>query len=210
MTRVSPRRTSIGEFSTRTNRGLTSPMIRAISRQSPLRSPSIPVPGPQIDISWQGNPPETTSTAPFQGCPSKVQTSSHTGNGGRCPSFCRCISRLAQKVLTSTAQTVLHPRSFAPSIPPPAPAKSANSFISPHLATGASTQATKVVETPASSSISSTTWKSAPHLGSLQSGSAQTIAAMPDWIMARAQSAHGYQGRYIRHPKVESPPLAAS
>src|ERR1019366_4228216 len=77
------------------------------------------------------NPPETTSTSPFQSRPSKVQTSSHMGNGGKCPSFCRCISRRAQKGMISTAATVFHPRSFPPSMPPPAPAKSASSRISP-------------------------------------------------------------------------------
>jgi hypothetical protein len=44
MTRAAPLPTSKGEFSTKTKRGNTSPTIRAISRQRPLRAPSMPPP----------------------------------------------------------------------------------------------------------------------------------------------------------------------
>jgi hypothetical protein len=47
-------------------------MTRAISTQSPDRSPSIPAPFPAALMSWQGKPPETTSTRPRHGRPSKV------------------------------------------------------------------------------------------------------------------------------------------
>lgn len=47
-------------------------MIRAISRHIPLRSPSIPAPFPAALMSWHGNPPDTTSTIPRHGLPSKV------------------------------------------------------------------------------------------------------------------------------------------
>ena len=61
-TTPSPREVSIGEFSTNTNRGRTSLIILAISRHRPLRSPSSPAPFPAALMSWQGKPPETTST----------------------------------------------------------------------------------------------------------------------------------------------------
>lgn len=51
MTTASPLETRSGEFSTKTNRGRISPMIRAISRHSPERSPSIPAPSPATDMS---------------------------------------------------------------------------------------------------------------------------------------------------------------
>lgn len=88
-TRSNPRTRRAGEFSTNTNRGRTSSTTRAISRQSPLRSPSSPLPFPAVLKSWQGNPPDTTSTIPFQGLPSNVRTSSQIGNGRRIPSFWR-------------------------------------------------------------------------------------------------------------------------
>jgi hypothetical protein len=47
------------------------------------------------------------------------------------PSFCRAHNTLAGYGSHSTAQTVLHPSSFAASIPPPAPANKANSFMFP-------------------------------------------------------------------------------
>ena len=79
-----------GEFSTKTKRGRTSPTIRAISRQSPDRAPSIPAPLPAALMSWHGKPPETTSTMPRHGRPSKLHTSLQIGKGSRLPSFCRC------------------------------------------------------------------------------------------------------------------------
>ena len=108
-TTSSPRTVSIGEFSTNANLGRTSQMMRANSFQSPDLSPVIPAPAPADDMSWQGNPPETTSTIPRQGLPSKVQTSSQIGKGGRSPSFCRATSTLAGYGSISTAQTVSQP-----------------------------------------------------------------------------------------------------
>ena len=71
-TRPSPLEVSIGEFSTNTNLGCTSQMILAISRHIPLRSPSMPAPPPAAEMSWHGKPPDTTSTIPRHGFPSKV------------------------------------------------------------------------------------------------------------------------------------------
>ena len=50
-TRSSPLVTSIGLFSTNANWGRTSPIIRAISRHIPDRSPSSPSPFPAIEMS---------------------------------------------------------------------------------------------------------------------------------------------------------------
>jgi hypothetical protein len=47
-------------------------MILAISTHIPERSPVIPAPFPAADMSWQGKPPDTTSTIPRHGFPSKV------------------------------------------------------------------------------------------------------------------------------------------
>ena len=132
-TAPSPLEVSIGEFSTNAYWGRTSWMMRAISRHIPLRFPSIPAPFPAELMSWHGKPPDTTSTIPLHGFPSKVCTSSQIGKGGRSPSFCLAHNTLAGYCSHSTAQTVRHPRSFPPSIPPPAPANKANSFIVPPL-----------------------------------------------------------------------------
>jgi hypothetical protein len=78
----SPREVSIGEFSTNAKRGRTSRMTRAISTQRPDRSPSIPAPFPAALMSWQGKPPETTSTRPRHGRPSKVVNVRPNGEGG--------------------------------------------------------------------------------------------------------------------------------
>ena len=106
--------------------------IRAISIQSPLLAPSRPAPLPAALMSWQGKPPETTSIAPRHGSPSKVRTSSQIGKGGSVPSFCR-----ASKTLLDITSVGLDGADGSPteqplpSIPPPAPAKSANSFMFP-------------------------------------------------------------------------------
>jgi hypothetical protein len=127
-TTPSPREVRIGEFSTNTNRGRTSPTILAISLHNPLRSPSSPSPPPAQEMSWHGNPPDTTSTIPRHGFPSNVRTSSQIGNGCKHPSSCLALRTVLACSSYSTAQTHLHPSSLPPSIPPPAPAKSANSF----------------------------------------------------------------------------------
>lgn len=132
----SPRVVRAGLFSTNANRGCTSPRIRLYSLHNPLRSPSSPSPVPAVLMSWHGKPPETTSTTPRHGCPSKVRTSSQTGNGDRWPSFWRCMSRRAQKALISTAQTHRQPSKCPPRMPPPAPAKSASSFKPPPAPVG--------------------------------------------------------------------------
>lgn len=124
-----PRVRRSGLFSAKTKRGRTSPMIRAYSFQRPLRSPVIPAPLPAAEMSWQGNPPLMTSTFPRQGLPSKVQTLSQIGNRSRCPSRCRSSTRSRGYFSSSQAHTVFHPRSRLASSPPPAPLKSANSFI---------------------------------------------------------------------------------
>ena len=71
-------------------RDRTSSMIRRCSTHNPLASPSRPETSPQMDMLVQGNPPETTSTRPFQDLPSKLHTSDQIGKAGRAPSFCRC------------------------------------------------------------------------------------------------------------------------
>lgn len=94
-TLASPLPTSRGEFSRNANFGRTSLIIRCISRQSPERAPSMPAPFPAAEMSWHGKPPDTTSTRPRHGRPSKVHTSSQTGKGGSRPSFWRASSTLA-------------------------------------------------------------------------------------------------------------------
>jgi hypothetical protein len=84
-------------------------------------------------MSVQGKPPDTTSAMPLHGVPSKVCMSSQIGKGGRMPSFCRAHSTLAGYGSHSTAQTVRHPSIFAASIPPPAPANKASSFMFSYL-----------------------------------------------------------------------------
>jgi hypothetical protein len=54
------------------NFGRISPMILAMCRHIELASPSIPAPFPAQEMSVQGKPPETTSTIPRHGFPSKV------------------------------------------------------------------------------------------------------------------------------------------
>ena len=93
-TLASPRPTSKGEFSRNANSGRTSLIIRCISRQRPERAPSMPAPFPAAEMSWHGKPPDTTSTRPRHGRPSKVRTSSQTGKGESKPSFCRASSTL--------------------------------------------------------------------------------------------------------------------
>lgn len=127
-TMSSPRVRKSGEFSAKTNLGRTSSIILAYSFQSPERFPPIPAPPPAELMSWQGNPPQTTSTAPRQGFPSKVQTSSQMGNLGSTPSRCRCSKTCLGYSSISTAQTVECPRSCPPRIPPPAPANKCSSF----------------------------------------------------------------------------------
>ena len=130
-TLASPRPTSKGEFSRNANSGRTSLIIRCISRQRPERAPSMPAPFPAAEMSWHGKPPDTTSTRPRHGRPSKVRTSSQTGKVGSSPSFCRASNTLADQGSSSTAQTVRNPSSSLPSIPPPAPAKRCSSFTPP-------------------------------------------------------------------------------
>jgi hypothetical protein len=88
----SPRTTSMPRtrraetFSTKTNSGPTSPMIRANSDQRPERFPVMPSRSPAELMSWHGNPPRMRSTTPRHGRPSKVDTSDQTGAGAREPS----------------------------------------------------------------------------------------------------------------------------
>lgn len=128
-TRSSPLVVSIGEFSTTTSMGLTSRMIRAISTQSPLRSPSIPAPAPHWLMSWHGNPPVMTCTWPRHGLPSNVRTSSQIGNAGSKPSRCLSSRICLAPASNSTAQAVRHPSSFAARmLPPPLQKVPAHSF----------------------------------------------------------------------------------
>ena len=130
-TRSSPRVTSIGLFSTKTYLGRTSPTTLAMCAHIPDRFPLIPTPFPAAEMSWHGKPPDMTSTMPRHGLPSKVCMSSQIGKGGKNPSFCLAHSTLAGYGSHSTAQTVRHPSSFPASMPPPAPANRASSFIRP-------------------------------------------------------------------------------
>src|SRR6185312_13351825 len=61
-TTSSPRPRSAATFSTKTYRGRKSLIILWNSFQRPLRLPVIPSPLPATLMSWQGNPPATTST----------------------------------------------------------------------------------------------------------------------------------------------------
>ena len=115
--------------------GRTSPMILAISLQSPLASPSIPAPFPAQLMSWHsyGNPPHMASSddtsfqalnaAAHSGLSDRsVVTSSQTGKTGRTPSSCLCSKTLRGYSSISTAQTGVCPSRMSARIPPPAPA----------------------------------------------------------------------------------------
>src|SRR5580693_4258453 len=69
-------------FSTMTMSGRSSPTSRAYSRQRPLRSPARPPPFPARLMSWQGNPPQMTSTSPTS-APLRARTSSKRGTLGQ-------------------------------------------------------------------------------------------------------------------------------
>ena len=89
-TTPSPLVRSRGEFSAKTKRGRISPMSLAYSFQSPERSPVIPAPLPAALMSWQGNPPQRTSTVPLQSVPSNSRMSPKVGKNGKTPSACLC------------------------------------------------------------------------------------------------------------------------
>ena len=126
-----PRVRSLGLFSEKTNVGCVSLATRSISKTSPERVPASPLPVPAALTSWQGKPPETTSTEPLQGRPSKVLMSSQIGNLSRCPSRCLARRTLRAKASSSTAHWVRHPSKREANKPPPAPANNANSFMNP-------------------------------------------------------------------------------
>jgi hypothetical protein len=123
-TTPSPREARAATFSTNTNEGRTSPTIRENSDQSPDRSPPIPTRFPALLMSWQGKPPETRSTTPRHGRPSKVATSVHTGHGARPPSSIWRTRVAAAKASLSTKQTGRAPTASSPRASPPPPAKS--------------------------------------------------------------------------------------
>lgn len=104
-------------------------MTRRYSNHNPLRAPDRPAPRPAADISWQGNPPQMTSSSRWalrsaNTSPSswlsarKVVTSSHTGRFGK-----RAWRMLAWKSSISTAHTGVMPCKTSARSPPPPPAK---------------------------------------------------------------------------------------
>lgn len=136
-TRPSPREVSIGEFSTKTKRGRTSQMTRAISTHIPERSPSIPAPFPALLMSRQGhygNPPQMASSSdtPFHAANASahsglsdlsVRMSSQIGNSGKIPSRCLCSKTSLGYRSISQAAIGVCPSSRSAKIPPPAPEK---------------------------------------------------------------------------------------
>src|SRR5690606_31973050 len=77
-------------FSAKTNVGSTSRTILNICPHKSFSAMFLPLAA--LENAWQGNPPETKSTVPFHGLPSKVQMSPHIGKLGRVLSFCLCTS----------------------------------------------------------------------------------------------------------------------
>ena len=110
-------------------------MTRRYSNHNPLRAPDRPAPRPAADISWQGNPPQMTSssrwalrsanTSPSSGLSArKVVTSSHTGRLGK-----RAWRMLAWKSSISTAHTGVMPWRTSARSPPPPPAKRCTEYF---------------------------------------------------------------------------------
>jgi len=145
-TRASPLPTSIGEFSTKTNRGRTSPTIRAMWLHMPDRSPSMPAPFPAALMSWHsyGNPPQMASSldTPFHIANASAHSglsclsdliSSHTGKTGRSPSSCRCSRTRLGYSSISQAPIGVCPRMASARIPPPAPANRCKVYMTNSL-----------------------------------------------------------------------------
>ena len=99
-------------------------MMRAISPIGRIVRRRGPFPLPARLMSWHGKPPETTSTIPRHGLPSKVNVIPN--QGARSPSFCRWAITLAAWGLPLNGAHCSPPEQVSPSIPPPAPAKGAN------------------------------------------------------------------------------------
>ena len=110
-------------------------MTRRYSNHNPLRAPDRPAPRPAADISWQGNPPQMTSSSrwalrsannsPSAGLSArKVVTSSHTGRLGK-----RAWRMLAWKSSISTAHTGVMPWRISARSPPPPPAKRCTEYF---------------------------------------------------------------------------------
>lgn len=104
-------------FSTTTQRGRSSLMMRANSRHRPERFPARPAPFPAPERSWHGKPPQMRSTGARVARPT-VHTSSNRFASGQC-----LASTALQKGSFSTCQSVgPSPAHSSPSSKPPIPA----------------------------------------------------------------------------------------
>lgn len=116
-TTASPRARRAATFSMRIAFGLISPMIRAYSFQRPDRAPPMPSRLPALEMSWQGNPPQMTSTASRSSPPTFLTSSKRLTPG-------QCFARTSRHhSLTSTCQLTKNPARSSPRSRPPIPEK---------------------------------------------------------------------------------------
>jgi hypothetical protein len=109
----SPRTRSAATFSTSTNRGCSSQMIRKYSDQRPERAPVIPSCLPALEMSWQGNPPQMRSTSERL-CRPTSRTSRNRGTSGQC--LARTL--VAYSLISTCHEHFIPARSSPKSIPP--------------------------------------------------------------------------------------------
>lgn len=121
-------------FSTKRIFGRRSPDNLTISDHKPDRSASMPARSPALEMSWQGNPPQITSTGPTSS-PFSLVTSSNWRTCGQCfANTRRQNGSISQKATVSNP-----PVRSKPKLKPPIPEKRSrtrNLFItltrSPH------------------------------------------------------------------------------
>ena len=109
-----PRLSNAATFSTTTNRGRSSRMIRAYSFQSPLRSPSMPTRFPASLMSWHGKPPQRTSTRSRLAAPH-----SRTSRKRRTRGQCFSSTWIASSLISICHLHCIPARSNPRSKPPP-------------------------------------------------------------------------------------------
>lgn len=110
-------------FSTMRKRGRSSPTNRAISDQRPERLPASPSPFPATLRSWQGKPPEITSTGPTSS-PRNVVTSSKQGTSGQC----FASTRRQNGSISQNATVSNPPVRSSPRLKPPIPENRSKTF----------------------------------------------------------------------------------
>lgn len=131
-------------FSHQRNGAPHSVKMRSCSYQSPLRFPSRPARFPATERSWQGLPPTTTSTVPWNFLPSNFATSLPTTRSPRA----RNIRRNAGSI--STHPALVQPSRCPASTDPPPPANRCSALIHtpPTFPTAASPRCTATRRIP--------------------------------------------------------------